>query len=352
MLPASLVTSLTSKADIGLENAIPLRQRTTTSGVRYGCASAAPSVQPDITLLDKIRTEANIFVPEGSLKWIVTEPQPGQFDFLQGDSIAVFARRNGMLVHGHTLVWHAAIPTWVSQLVAPASARMALGRHIGTLVSRYKGLIWAWDVVNEAIEPDDGIDYGYRNSPWYHCLGADYIDLAFRLARDADSKPPLCLSEYGLEYQTLASKRRRSALLSLLRHLRTQGTPIDCLALQSHLSADQVLDQDGLTSFLRQVVALGYRLAITELDVNDAKIPGTIEARDRIVEAHVSDYLDLVFSVARPISIATWGLSDRYTWLRQYYSRDDGTALRPLPLDVNLRRKPMWSALARFISAP
>ena len=74
-----------------------------------GCANA----QPDRILLEKFATEANIFVPETSLKWDHTEPRPGEFNFAEGDSIAAFATRNDMLVHGHTLVWYAAIPPWV-----------------------------------------------------------------------------------------------------------------------------------------------------------------------------------------------------------------------------------------------
>jgi len=98
------------------------------------------------------------------------------------------------------------------------------------------------------------------------------------------------------------------------------------------------------------VAGLGYRLLITELDVNDAKIPGTEAERDAAVARHVAEYLDIVFSVARPISIATWGLSDRYTWLHQYYRRADGSPLRPLPLDAEFNRKRMWGALARYIA--
>ena len=337
-------------AGVDLALAPPLRSHSPTSGIKYGCAGASPSVQKDHILLEKFAIEANIFAPEGALKWDMTEPQPGVFDFSQGDSIAAFAARHGMSVHGHTLVWYAAIPQWVSQLATAHETTAALERHIATQVTRYRGRIWAWDVVNESIEPQDGLENGYRNSVWFRRLGIDYIDLAFRLARAADPTTPLCLSEYDIEYATPSSQRRRQALLSLLRKLRDQKTPVDCLALQSHLDAHQALDHVELTAFLRSVVGLGYRLLITELDVNDAEIPGTEAERDAAVARHVAEYLDIVFSVARPMSIATWGLSDRYTWLRLYYKRADGSSLRPLPLDAEFNRKPMWAALARYIA--
>jgi len=330
----------------------PLRSHARASGIKYGCAGAAPAIQPDRILVEKFATEANIFVPETALKWDQTEPRPGEFNFTEGDSIAAFASRNDMMVHGHTLVWYAAIPAWVSQITTSQEAKAALERHIATQVSRYRGKIWAWDVVNEAIEPEEHLDNGYRNSVWLRSLGADYIDLAFRLARDADPAPPLCLSEYGIEYATATSQRRRDALLALLQKLRDRNTPIDCLALQSHLEAHQILDHRELTSFLRSVVKLGYRLLITEMDVNDVKVRGSEPERDLAVARHAAEYLDIVFSVAPPLSIATWGLSDRYTWLHQYYKRWDGTPLRPLPLDASLSRKPMWASLAKYISAP
>ena len=341
----------TARADFDLELAPPLRSHSRASGIKYGCAGAAPNVQTDGILLEKFATEANIFVPETALKWDQTEPRPGEFNFTEGDSIAAFAARNDMLVHGHTLVWYAAIPPWVSQITTSQEAKAALERHISTQVSRYRGKIWAWDVVNEAIEPEEHLDSGYRNSVWLRSLGADYIDQAFRLARAADPAVPLALSEYGIEYATATSQRRRDALLALLQKLRDQNTPIDCLALQSHLEAHQILDHRELTSFLRSVVKLGYRLLITEMDVNDVKVRGTEPERDLAVARHAAEYLDIVFSVAPPLSIATWGLSDRYTWLRQYYKRWDGTPLRPLPLDASLNRKPMWASLAKYMGA-
>lgn len=348
---AAALRARTAKADFDLELAPSLRSHSRVSGIKFGCAGAAPSAQPDRILLEKYATEADIFVPESALKWDLTEPQPGEFNFGEGDSIAAFATRNDMLVHGHTLVWYAAIPPWVSQIATGQQAKTALERHIATQVSRYRGKIWAWDVVNEPIEPEDRLENGYRNSVWLRSLGIDYIDLAFHMVRAVDPVVPLCLSEYGVEYATAASQRRRDALLGLLQILRDRNTPVDCLALQSHLEGHQILDHRELTSFLRSVVKLGYRLMITEMDVNDVKIRGSDAERDLAVARHAAEYLDIVFSVARPMSIATWGLSDRYTWLHQYYKRSDGTPLRPLPLDAGLNRKPMWASLAKYMAA-
>ena len=181
--------------------------------------------------------------------------------------------------------------------------------------------------------------------------GIDYVDLAFRLAHAADSATPLTLNEYGIEYATAECQRKRVALPGLLQRLRDLDTPIDCLALQSHLEADKTFDRAGLTELLRNAVKLGYRLLITELDVNDDKIPGNVGQRDAAVASHTAEYFDIVFSVARPMSIATWGLCDRYTWMHQYFKRADGLPLRPLPLDANYGRKSLWATLGQYLAA-
>jgi endo-1,4-beta-xylanase len=348
---APTATSAAANGDFALELLPALRSRSAASGIKFGCAGAAPIVHTDAIMLEKMSTEASIFIPEGHLKWEHTEPRPNEFNFEGPDSIVDYAARHDMIMHGHTLVWYAANPDWVSQLATARDAKAALERHIGTLVSRYRGKIWAWDVVNEPLEPKDGLENGYRGSFWLRLLGIDYVDTAFRLARAADPATPLCLNEYGFEYTTAISKRRRQDILALLRKLRDRNTPVDCFGLQSHLDGHQVFDRKELTDFLRSVVDLGYRLLITELDVNDVQIRGNEAERDAAVERHVAEYLDIVFSVARPMSVSTWGLSDRYTWLRQYYKRADGRPLRPLPLDGNLNRKRMWSTLAAHLSA-
>ena len=346
---ATIARTAPAQADFALELKPSLRSHAGTSGRKFGCAGAAPIFQKDGILLEKMATEANIFIPEAHLKWEFTEPQPNAFDFAGPDSIVDFAARHDMIMHGHTLVWYAAIPDWVQRLATATDAHAALERHIGTLVARYRGKVWAWDVVNEPIEPKDGLDGGYRNSIWQRLLGIEHVDLAFRLARAADPAVTLSLNEYGIEYTTAENRSRRRDILALLQRLRDRGTPIDCFALQSHLVGHQVFDRKELTDFLRRVTGLGYRLMITELDVNDAEIPGNEPTRDQAVARHVDEYLDIVCAVARPLSISTWGLSDRSTWLPQYFHRADGKPLRPLPLDRDFNRKPMWEVLAKYV---
>src|SRR5439155_10852132 len=115
-----------ARSDVRLEAEPPLRSRSRAPGIKYGCAGAAPNLQPDAMMLSKMAAEANVFVPEGCLKWLDTEMRPGEFDFAAADSMAAFAARNDMMIHGHTLVWYAELPDWVMQLATAPDAEAAL----------------------------------------------------------------------------------------------------------------------------------------------------------------------------------------------------------------------------------
>jgi len=94
---------------------------------------------------------------------------------------------------------------------------------------------------------------------------------------------------------------------------------------------------------------------ITELDVTDHTLPADIAARDAAVAATARDYLAVACAHPAMVGVMSWGLSDRQTWLNNdpWYKRKDGLPQRPLPLDAELNRKPLWDALARaFDQAP
>src|SRR5258707_4841107 len=123
---APSATGASPNGDFALELLPPLRSRSAASGIKFGCAGAAPIVHPDAIMLETMATEANIFIPEGHLKWEHTEPRPSEFDFDGPDSIVDYAARHDMIMHGHTLVWYAAIPDWVAQIATARDAQAAL----------------------------------------------------------------------------------------------------------------------------------------------------------------------------------------------------------------------------------
>ena len=87
---------------------------------------------------------------------------PRQFArFAPADAIVAFANSHGMATRGHNLVWYNQLPGWLtSGNNTPAQLASILQDHINTVVGRYARQLYAWDVVNEAINDGEG-DYGY-----------------------------------------------------------------------------------------------------------------------------------------------------------------------------------------------
>lgn len=331
-----------------------LKQRAATKGLIYGAATHQHKLSSDAKFAASFARECGIIVPEGELKWNTLRPAPNKFNFTKGDLLAEFVRSHGMLFRGHTLVWHNSIPKWFKETVNRKNAEKFLVEHITTVTKHYAGQMHSWDVVNEAIKPDDNLNDGLRNTPWQNFLGKDYIELAFRTAAQADPQALLVYNDYGLEYDIPWCEAKRTAVLKLLERLKSKGTPIHALGIQSHLRGHRTsFNPDKFRSFLSDVASMGLKIMITELDVIDRKLPQDIQVRDRIVAGAYEDYLSVALDEPAVIAVLTWGLSDRYNWLSKKKPRSDGEPVRTLPLDENLKRKLAWNAIARaFDNAP
>ncbi|BAY61781.1 endo-1,4-beta-xylanase [Calothrix brevissima NIES-22] len=344
--------------DFTVSQELSLKQLAAQKGLIYGTASTKSYLASDPAYMAAIVENCSMFVPEWEFKWTAGDAllRPGfnQFDFTAADWIANFAATHKLLLRGHTVVWHESLPKWFKETVNRENASQLLQSHIQTVVKRYAGKIHSWDVVNEAIEPKDGRDDGLRITPWLEYLGTSYIDLAFRLTAAADPQTLLVYNDYGLDYDTPEDEAKRVAVLKLLERLQSQGTPIHALGVQAHLyPGKHKFNPDKLRQFFADVASLGLKIIITEMDVADNYLPRDVAVRDRIIAATYEDYLSTVLDETAVIAVLTWGLSDRYSWLSQFQPRSDKAAVRPLPLDIYMRRKLAWNAIARaFDHAP
>ncbi len=342
---------------------MPTLASAAASGGRFfGAAVRFSQLSEDRAYRDLISRECSSITPELELKWAAVEPARGALSLAAVDDIADFARAGGKRVYGHTLLWDESVPPWaVEPLLAGDWEPLRL--YIASVVPRLGDVVDFWDVVNEPIDTGHRDD-GLRPNVFLRGFGPDYIARALETARLFQPGAKLMINEYGLEYALAVEDDRRYHFLRLLERLRAAGTPLDGIGLQAHLDLRKGhVDQDRIGAFLDTVAGLGLAVVVTELDVREADYTADPATRDRRVADEVRRYLDAVLARPGVLGVATWGLSDRYSWLA--VTPDDlagyGNAWRDgtgpglnrgLPFDSDLRPKPMRDALVAALSAP
>lgn len=155
------------------------------------------------------------------------------------------------LQQGHTLCWHSQLPSWVTAglnngvangIYTRESLMGILKNHITTIVSRYKGKVQQWDVVNEPFNDGSGT---LRTSIWQQVIGNDYIDSAFVWAHRADPEAKLYLNEYGSEF---TGNTKSNAIYNFLKGIKERGIPITGIGMQCHFTVNTInftnLDQN------------------------------------------------------------------------------------------------------------
>ena len=303
---------------------------------------------------------------ENDMKWQSVHPERGRYRFDNADAYFRFAEKHDMKVIGHTLVWHSQTPDWVFKgpdgRNATREELLALMKeHIHTVVGRYKGRIHGWDVVNEALS-DGGRDL-LRDSPWRRIIGDDFLDHAFRFAREADSDAELYYNDYGLE-----NPRKRANCVRLVKGMLDRGVPIDGIGTQAHFHLEHPSLED-VEQTITDFAALGLKVMITELDIDvlpnrgfggadinrreqaDPKLnPFTDGLPAEMQEMLAQRYADLFRIYLRhsdSISRVTfWGLDDGSSWLNGFPIR--GRTNHPLLIDRNLKPKPAFFSVLKL----
>ncbi|MGG1552743.1 endo-1,4-beta-xylanase [Paenibacillus ferrarius] len=294
---------------------------------------------------DFIARHYNSITAENQMKFEEIHPEENRYTFEKADEIMAFASQNGIAVRGHTLVWHNQTSDWVfeSPYGGLADRELLLRRmqeHIRTVAGRYKGQIYAWDVVNEAIE--DKADLVMRRTKWLDILGEAYIRHAFEAAHDADPNALLFYNDYN---ETEPSKRDK--IYNLVRSLKEKGVPIHGIGLQGHWN----IHSPSLTE-IRQAIelyaSLDLQLHVTELDLSmfrfeDRRID-LIAPTEQMVELQHRRYEEIfgLFREYRDVitSVTFWGAADNYTWLDNFPVR--GRKNWPFLFNEELQPKPAF----------
>jgi endo-1,4-beta-xylanase len=310
-----------------------------------------------------VERECSLLVPENELKWQSIRRNPGQFDFRQFDAIVAYAMSRGYGVRGHTLFWTPTqwYPEWLKthdfgSQPATTAATM-LTEHVRTVARRYGTKIYSYDVVNEAIDPPTG---RIRDTVVTKAMGGEaFLDHMFHTAKAEAPHAQLVYNDYMSWERGGEDETHMVGVIRLLEGFRKRGTPVDALGIQSHIRILEdkpirqiVRESEGpWRKFLDAVVAMGYRLEITELDVNDRKAPDDIAIRDAMVADYARAYLDIILSYPQLRDIMAWGMVDRYSWLTGFDARADKSIKRGTPYDANFKAKPLREAIAQAFSS-
>jgi endo-1,4-beta-xylanase len=313
-----------------------LRRLAQHTRLRIGTAVDMTALAEDATYRRMLGEQFSTVTPENVMKWEVVEPQPGRYDFSAADQLVRFALAHGQKVRGHTLVWHNQLPSWLSSGTwTPADVRNILRAHIVAEVGHFRGRIWAWDVVNEAVDDTGGL----RDTIWSKALGESYIADAFRWAHQTDPKAILFYNDYGIE----GVNAKSTAVYDLIRRLRAEEVPIQAVGVQGHLSTRYPVPID-MPQNLRRFSALGLDTAVTEADVRSVLPVGPAEVAAQAQA--FSLMLQSCLLVRSCISYTLWGFTDKYDWVPAVFT-GEGYAT---PFDAGFNAKPAGDAMRRDLA--
>jgi endo-1,4-beta-xylanase len=319
-------------------------------GLTFGSAVIIRNVQEDADFAELIQEQCGIVVPTNELKWVALRPARDKFDFARPDFLLRFAKSHHMLMRGHTLCWHQSVPEWLKEPRNSAKTRQYFVDHITTVCKHFAGQFHSWDVVNEAIQPSDGLPGGLRKSFWYEQIGPDYIELAFRTARAADPHAKLTYNDYGVEFENDGDAEKRRLILDMVRDLKKRNVPVDAIGIQSHVKvAPSTAFGKGLEDYMESFRQMGLEVYLTELDVNEDDVTSDDAAqRDAAIAQTYSDYLRVGLANPAVKLVLTWDLSDRFTWLNEgktHLKKQPNRSQRSLPFDSDYRPKDAFYAV-------
>ena len=318
----------------------------------------------DLQSKNIVTSEFNSITPENSLKWMFLQPFPNKFNFGAADKYVELGIKNNMHIVGHALVWHNQLADFMKTTGSRSEFKKHVENHINTVVSRYKGKIDAWDVVNEAFNENGSL----RPSVFKKQMGDNYIEDVFKLAETADPDADLIYNDYNLY-----KPAKRAGVLKMVKKLQENGTKINAIGVQAHwrLNSPSLME---IEQIILDISDLGVEVMFTELDVTvlpnpwelvgaevtqnfskfegDPKMDPYPKALPKSVEKQLAKRYEDIFKLfvkhQDKISRVTfWGVMDKHSWLNDWPIK--GRTNYPLLFDRNYQPKKAYNKLINLI---
>jgi endo-1,4-beta-xylanase len=276
----------------------------------------------------------NSFTPEMILKPIYIHPKKEVYNFNEIDQLMNYCKKYNIRIHGHTLVWHKALPAWIENFKGtPKEWESLLKDHIQTVVKHCKWYIRSWDVVNEAFN-DDGT---LRKNIWLKNIGESYIEKAFLYANEADPSALLFYNDYSLE-RPIPKLR---AVLKFFNNLRANGVKIDGIGMQMHVGLETPTI-DEINNVALKIQEANFSVHYSELDVSLNTDPSLLASTKRLLEIQKKRMKDIVKGYMKldpknRFGITLWGVSDNDSWLSEEQTRP-----KPVLYDTRYKIKPAY----------
>ncbi len=286
------------------------------------------------------------------------DPEPA-LSFSTIDPTLKWCMENGMKMRGHTLVWHAQAPEWFfregytdsGEYVSKETMLLRMESYIRQLLTHvqteYPGVVYCWDVVNEAVEPANyapesffkcRVENSGTPNPWYMTIGQDYVEMAFTYARKyADPEVRLFYNDYNT-YQPAKTK----AIYDLCAYLKEKNL-IDGIGMQGYWgikSPDTVI----LKTAIKKFAELGLEIQITELSIG---VDEETEAQFNSQARKYADVFKMLVSLdteaggpANITAVTLFGLVDHYR---------DGDTTNSRLFDKNYEPKPAFYSIKEVL---
>ncbi|CAB9501056.1 Probable endo-1,4-beta-xylanase C [Seminavis robusta] len=315
----------------------------------------APSAPQQSRYARFVETEFTAIVIEHHLKWAplcTSEPGPlpdgipvtdrlGRYDFGVVDEMVDWALERNIKVKGHVLIWAVTSPTPFLETMTAAQLREAMRRHIFTTMGHFRGRIFVWDVVNEALAPDGTL----APNIFLRKLGPTYIEECFQWAHQADPDAILLYNDNKVEGMGIDSPNhlKSEGFYNLLRDLTHRKIPVHGCGIQAHFNAagvgrNRVPTPRMVQQQIHRLGELGLRVNISEMDVRVSKLAPNLR---QIAQRQIyHDILAAALSEACFDGIWLWGFTDRHTWVHSFYYDDE-----PLVFDEDFDRKEAYYGL-------